>query len=208
MIYDLSPVISPRLKVWPGDSPPSREILLDQANGETITLSTLRATVHLGSHVDGPNHYGLGQPGVDSWPLDRFVGPCRVVRVSLPPGDLIRPEHLEGTPIDHPRVLLATGSNPDPESWREDFNALSPEVVDWLGDRGVQLVGLDTPSVDPFPSKRLPAHHRFLARGMTILEGLVLANVPEGAYELIALPLRLEGFDGSPVRAILRELPA
>jgi len=88
----------------------------------------------------------------------------------------------------------------------EDFAALAPELVTWLHERGVCLVGIDTPSVDPFSSKELPAHKTFLKHDMAILEGLMLKDVPEGHYELIALPLRLAGFDASPVRAVLRTL--
>ena len=205
MIHDLSPPISPRLKVWPGDTPPSREVLLDLARGDNLTLSTLHATVHLGTHVDGPNHYGLDALGVEGWPLDLFVGPCQVVRVPVEEGRLVGPADMKAE-IRSPRVLIATGTYPDPEDFHEDFAALDPSLIDLLHARGVRLVGIDTPSVDPFCSKDMPAHRRFLANGMAILEGLALADVPEGAYELIALPLRLVGFDASPVRAILRPL--
>lgn len=85
-----------------------------------------------------------------------------------------------------------------------DFAALSPELIDWLHQRGVITVGIDTPSVDLFDSKDLPTHKAILRHDMAILEGLVLADVPEGTYELIALPLKLAGFDASPVRAVLR----
>jgi arylformamidase len=105
-----------------------------------------------------------------------------------------------------PRLLLATGTASDPETFREDFAALSPGLIDYLHGAGVKLVGTDAPSVDPFASKDLPAHRRFLANDMAILEGLALERVPEGTYELIALPLRLVGFDASPVRAVLRSL--
>jgi arylformamidase len=104
------------------------------------------------------------------------------------------------------RVLIATGTYPDPESFNEDFAALDPATVDLLHERGARLVGIDTPSVDLFAARELAAHHRFLAHDMAILEGLVLAHVPEGTYELIALPLKLTGFDASPVRAVLRTL--
>jgi arylformamidase len=103
-------------------------------------------------------------------------------------------------------VLLVTGTFPDPRHWNEDFAALEPDLVDALHALGVRLVGIDTPSVDLFSSKDLPAHKRFLAHDMAILEGLVLKDVPQGLYELIALPLKLEGFDASPVRAVLRTL--
>jgi arylformamidase len=114
-----------------------------------------------------------------------------------------------GVPGEHtihlqPRVLFATGTFPDPENWNRDFAALSVELVDFLHDRGVITVGIDTPSVDLFESKDLPAHKAILRCDMSILEGFVLKDVPEGIYELIALPLRLVGFDASPVRAILR----
>jgi arylformamidase len=106
--------------------------------------------------------------------------------------------------LEAPRVLFATGTFPDPERFHEGFAALSVELVEVLAARGVGLVGLDTPSVDLFASKELPVHARCLDLDLAILEGLVLDGVPEGLYELIALPLKLEGFDASPVRAVLR----
>ena len=118
---------------------------------------------------------------------------------------LIRPVDLPG-PIRTERVLLATGTYPDPTRFSSDFAALEPALIEHLWARGVRLVGVDTPSVDPFDSKDLPAHHAILQHDMAILEGLALAGVPEGLYELIALPLRLVGFDASPVRAVLRTL--
>jgi arylformamidase len=109
-------------------------------------------------------------------------------------------------PVQAPRLLLATKTYPDPESFNTDFAALSVDLVDFLHSAGVRLVGIDTPSVDLFESKDLQAHQAFFRHDMAILEGLVLAHVPSGLYELISLPLRLEGFDASPVRAVLRPL--
>ncbi len=117
------------------------------------------------------------------------------------------PPHAVPQPPAAPRVLLKTGTFPDPDRFNEDFAALSVELVDRLHDEGVVLIGIDGPSVDLFDSKDLPAHQAFLRNDMAILEGLVLKDVPAGVYELIALPLKLEGFDASPVRAVLRELP-
>jgi arylformamidase len=171
--------------------------------GDNLTLSSLRATVHLGAHADGPNHYGADAPAIDAQGLDYYLGPCQVVRVAVPRGACIVRAMLH-PPISQPRVLLATGTYPDPEDFNEDFAALGPDLVDQLHGEGVKLIGIDTPSVDPFSSKELPAHKMFLKHDMAILEGLVLSEVPEGVYELIALPLRLVGFDASPVRAVLR----
>ena len=204
-VFDISPPITMSLAVWPGDTPPSREVLLDMKRGDNLTLSTLRATVHLGAHADGPNHYGQDAPGIDERSLEYYLGPCQVIRVRVENGTRITSDML-GQSIEQPRVLLATGTFPDPTEFNEDFAALTPDLIDSLHERGVQLIGIDTPSVDLFDSKDLPAHGRFLANDMAILEGLVLSDVPEGVYELIALPLKLVGFDASPVRAILRTL--
>ena len=203
MIYDISPPISAQLKVWPGDTPPAREVLCDQKRGDDITLSTLRATVHLGAHADAPSHYGADAPAMHERPLDLYLGPCEVVRVPAECGTRITPDQLP-RPIRAERVLIATETFPDPETFNEDFAALAPDLVEYLHRMGVKLVGIDTPSVDLFASKDLPSHQYFLRHDMAILEGLVLKEVPEGKYELIALPLRLVGFDASPVRAILR----
>ncbi len=204
-IIDISPPISEALAVWPGDTPLRREVLLDMNRGDSITLSTLHATAHLGAHADGPNHYGKNARGIDTRPLDDFLGPCQVICVAASPRSRIGLADLRAA-ISDERVLLNTGTYPDPNSFREDFAALDPHLVDQLHDLGVRLIGVDTPSVDLFDSKDLPAHRRFLAHDMAVLEGLVLAGVPPGRYELIALPLRLVNCDASPVRAILRTL--
>jgi arylformamidase len=127
------------------------------------------------------------------------VDAARATRVSL---DML--DAAADGPVRAQRVLIATGTYPDPRRLNNDFAALAPELVDGLHARGVRLIGVDVPSVDLFDSKDLPAHKRFLANDMAILEGLALRDVPAGEYELIALPLRLVGFDGSPVRAVLR----
>lgn len=205
MVYDISPPITADTKVWPGDTPPTREVLADIENGDEVTLSTLHATVHLGAHVDAPSHYGSGARSIDRQALDIYLGPCQVVRIEVPRATRILPRDVTAT-IQAPRVLLATGTYPDPVVFNEDFTALSPELVEMLAGNGVTLIGIDTPSVDLFDSKNMPAHQACLAHDVAILEGLVLDGVPEGGYELIALPLKLVGFDASPVRAVLRTL--
>lgn len=208
MLYDITPHITEKLAVWPGDTAPSREVLMDMARGDNLTLSTLRATVHLGAHADGPNHYGKDAPAIDQRSLDYYLGPCQVIRVDVPRKTRITVRGalapLKSEVEFPPRVLFATGSYPDPQNWNSDFAALSVELIDFLHERGVITVGIDTPSVDLFESKDLPAHKAILRHDMSILEGLILKDVPEGMYELIALPLPLVGFDASPVRAILR----
>ncbi|MBI3550487.1 MAG: cyclase family protein [Elusimicrobia bacterium] len=203
-MHDITPPVSSRIKVWPGDTPFSRKILADMRKGASYTLSTLKSTVHLGAHADAPSHYSPKGQTIDKRPLDFYVGPCQVVRVKVGRRGVVMPEHIAGF-IKAERVLFHTGTFPDPQTFNRDFAALSPQLIDWLKVRKVKLVGIDTPSVDPFSSKDLPAHNRLLRHDMANLEGLVLDAVPEGVYELIALPLKLEGFDASPVRAILRD---
>ena len=205
VIYDISPPISDHLCVWPGDTPVRREVLCSLDRGDNITLSTLHATVHLGAHADAPSHYGRGAPAINERRLDLYLGPCQVLRVSVQRNGLVTPGMI-APPFRAERLLLATGTFPDSHVFNEDFAALTPDLVALLARHGVRLIGVDTPSVDPFTSKDLPTHHAALEHDLAILEGLVLAEVPEGVYELIALPLKLVGFDASPVRAILRTL--
>jgi len=203
MLYDITPPITPSLAVWTGDTPLTRELLCDMRRNDNLTLSTLRATVHLGAHADGPSHYGKDAPAIHERALDYYLGPCQVIRVKVARAIRIVPAALPGD-VSGSRILFATGTYPNPERWNSDFAALSVELIDFLHDRGVITVGIDTPSVDLFDSKDLPAHKAMLRHDMAILEGLVLKDVPEGTYELIALPLPLVGFDASPVRAVLR----
>ncbi|MCE9619991.1 MAG: cyclase family protein [Planctomycetes bacterium] len=211
-IIDISPRISSRLAVFPGDVPMAREVLFDMKRGDGITLSAIRSTVHLGAHADAPSHYGRDGRTMEQQPLDLYWGECEVVKGK--PGarsaaNRIGRSHLavnEAWVPKLPRLLIATGSYPDGDKWTADFCGLEPDLVDWLADHGVKLVGVDTPSVDCADSKDLPAHKRFYARDVAIIEGLVLRDVPPGRYELCAMPLALEGFDGSPVRAALKKL--
>lgn len=204
-IYDITPAIDAHLQVWPGDTPLGREVLLDMQRGDSINLSTFHGTVHLGAHADAPSHYGRSAPSIEARSLDFYLGPCQVIRLRVPRRGLVRATDLPGA-TQAERILLATGTYPDPSHFNEDFAALDPALVDHLAARGVRLIGVDTPSVDLFESKDLPAHRRFLEHDIAILEGLVLSQVPDGLYELIALPLPLCGFDASPVRAVLRSL--
>ena len=205
MLYDISPTVRPETPVWPGDTPFSARPAASLAAGDPASVATVTTTLHLGAHVDAPCHVAAGGTAIDALPLEPFLGACRVVKVPAPP--LVEPRHLAGIDLAAPgRLLLRTESVRDRRVFPERFTALSPELAALLAERGVLLVGLDTPSVDPFGSTELPAHHALVRGGVAILEGLVLDGVPEGVYELIALPLKLAGMDASPVRAVLRSL--
>jgi arylformamidase len=205
-LIDISPVIDATIAVWPGDTPFARNVSLDIAGGAHLTLSDVRMTLHVGAHADAPSHYVGSGDDIASRRLELYIGQCVVVHVNVNRGDRIRPMHIAGKAITAPRVLFRTGTFADPRNWNDDFASLSPELIDALHEHGVVLVGIDTPSVDPFESKELEAHHALAEYDMANLEGLVLDGVAEGAYELIAAPLRIRGGDASPVRAVLRTI--
>ncbi|MBX3022269.1 MAG: cyclase family protein [Bdellovibrionales bacterium] len=201
--FDITPKISPRLAVFPGDQPFERKIALSFAQGHHLELSAMLATLHLGAHADAPSHYGARGVSIDKRSPGLYMGRAQVVRVSgLAPKARVMPRDFD-TPVQAPRVLLDTGSFVDPDHWNPHFNSYSPELLSWLADQGVKLVGIDTPSVDPEDSKALESHQILRQRDLAVLEGLLLKNVPEGIYTLIALPLAIEGGDASPVRAVL-----
>ena len=206
MLIDISPIIDASINVWPGDTPFVQTVNANINAGGNLMLSDIRTSVHVGAHADAPSHYSSSGADIAARRLDFYLGLCVVVHVTVTRGRHITSEHLAGKVISAPRVLFRTGTFPDHRNWNNDFASLAPSLVDDLYQHGVKLIGIDTPSVDPFESKELEAHQAFLRNDMAILEGLVLKDVPEGVYELIALPLRLVGFDASPVRAVLRVL--
>jgi arylformamidase len=208
-VLDISPVLSERIAVWPGDTAFRRTPVSEPGSaagsgpGWELLVSSIHTTLHVGAHADAPNHFEPGQIGIDRVALDAYRGPCEVVVVDVPRGGVIGPEHLGRAPRA-PRLLFRTGSFPNPDRFDADFVAFAPGLIEWLLTAGVILIGIDTPSVDPFSSKTLPSHHATRrGPGMAILEGLDLSGVSAGVYELVALPLRLEGADASPVRAAL-----
>ncbi len=206
-IWDISPTISPALPVWPGDTPFSASPTWEIANGCPVHVSRMTMTTHLGAHADAPSHYDPQGVAIDRVGLAPYIGPCRVIHcMDLA---LVEADHLAGS-LDGvpPRVLLRTCKRAPQDRWDPDFTAISPCAIALLASHGVVLVGTDTASLDAQDSKTLDAHHAVRAHGMAILEGVVLDEVPEGDYELVALPLKLAGMDASPVRAILRALPA
>jgi len=189
--HDLEAMLAAQDHVYGETRRPVRDIVFHEA----LFLTDPHEPVDLCTRVR-PRPDGTAEVEIASrlGPVERR----HVTAVIGAPGE--RTIHLQ------PRVLFATGTFPDPENWNRDFAALSAELIDFLHDRGVITVGIDTPSIDLPDSKDLPAHKAVLRHDMAILEGLVLKDVPEGTYELIALPLPLVGFDASPVRAVLRTI--
>jgi arylformamidase len=206
-LWDISPPVSASAPVFPGDTPYAQAWSARIAPGCPVNVSAITLSPHVGAHADAPLHYADGAAGIGQVALEPYLGRCRVIH-AIGRGPLVEVEHLaHAADALPPRVLVRTCERA-PTGWVDDFAAFAPRTLDWLAGRGVLLVGIDTASVDPAASKTLDAHQRLRAHDLRVLENLVLDAVPEGDYELIALPLRLVEADASPVRAILRELPA
>jgi len=201
--FDISPLVSESIGVFPGDVTYSRQESLSFQSGDNLELSAIKSTLHLGAHADAPSHYHREGVGIDQRPLQYYYGDCQVIHVRKPRGSRIYPEDIAHSEVRAPRILLATMSFPNPNNWNSDFNALSAALVEDLAGKGVITLGIDTPSIDPESDKVLESHKTIFKHNMAILEGLVLVDVPEGVYQLVALPLKLQHADASPVRAIL-----
>ena len=204
-LWDISPPISDRTPAFPGDTVYQQRWTAEIGPGCPVNVSAITMSPHLGSHADAPLHYGRAAAAIGQVDLDPFLGPCRVIH-AMGKGALITPQHLEGRAANLPARVLVRTCNKAPSSWVSDFSAFAPQSIAWLAGLGVRLVGIDTASVDPADSKTLDAHQQLLAHDMRVLENLVLDDVPEGDYELIALPLKLTHACASPVRAVLRSL--
>lgn len=208
-VWDISPAVSPATPVYPGDAPYSLRWTARLGDGGApANVSAITLSPHVGAHADAPLHYDAAGAAVGALDLAPFLGRCRVVHaVGCAP--LVGVAHLRTAMADGrcpPRVLVRTARRAA-TTWHDDFAAFDPDAIDWLAARGVRLVGIDTPSVDPASSATLDGHRRLARHGLRVLENLVLDDVPAGDYELIALPLKLADAEASPVRAVLRELP-
>lgn len=204
-LWDISPALDPTTPPFPGDQPYAQRWTARIGPGCPVNLSALTLSPHLGAHADGPLHYADDAPAIGAVPLEPYLGRCRVIH-AIGVGPLVRPEHLARAERDLPPRVLVRTCERAPTAWSEDFAAYAPEAIAWLAARGVKLVGIDSQSVDPATSKTLDSHQLLLKHDLRVLENLVLDDVPEGDYELIALPLKLTQACASPVRAVLREL--
>ena len=205
-IWDISPPILPGAPVFPGDTPYAQEWAASIGPGCPVNVSTITLSPHVGAHADAPLHYDPQGQSIGALDLTPYLGPCRVIH-AIGCGPLVCWEHLAHAVQDLPaRVLVRTYTRAPVDRWDPELAAYAPETIERLAALGVRLVGIDTASIDPAESKTLDSHQVIRRLGLRVLENLVLDDVPEGDYELIALPLKLMTADASPVRAILRSL--
>ncbi len=205
-LWDISPPVDARAPVFPGDTPYTQRWVATLGPGSPVNVSAVTLSPHVGAHADAPLHYDAAGAAIGGVALEPYLGVCRVIH-AIACGPLVEWRHvahaLHQLP---PRVLLRTYEHTPQDRFDDALCALAPETIERLADLGVQLIGIDTASIDPAASKTLPSHQAVRRRGLRVLENLVLDDVPEGDYELIALPLKWVTADASPVRAVLREL--
>lgn len=205
-LWDISPPVHAGSPVFPGDTAYQQQWSATLGPGCPVNVSALTLSPHVGAHADAPLHYDPAGAAIGEVPLAPFLGRCRVIH-AIAKGPLVRWEHLAHALDDlPPRVLVRTYARMPVDRWDAELAAYAPETVERLAALGVQLIGIDTASIDPADSKTLDSHQVIRKHGLRVLENLVLDEVPEGDYELIALPLKLTTADASPVRAVLRAL--
>jgi arylformamidase len=205
-LWDISPPVHAGSPVFPGDTAYSQQWVASIGPGCPVNVSAITLSPHVGAHADAPLHYDPTGAAIGDVDLHTFIGPCRVIH-AMGCGPLVLPEHIAHAMQQlPPRVLVRMYERMPQDAFDDALPAFAPETIELLADHGVRLVGTDSASVDPASSKTLDAHQVLRQRGLRVLENLLLDDVPEGDYELIALPLKLTTADASPVRAVLREL--
>ena len=207
-LWDISPPVDATSPAFPGDSPYQQRWTATLTGQCPVNLSQISMSPHIGAHADAPLHYDPQGAAIGQVDLAPYLGPCRVVHcIGVAP--LVQWEHIAHAvaraPLP-PRVLVRTYARMPADRWDPALPAMAPDAIRRLADLGVLLIGIDSASIDPADSKTLDSHQVIRRRGLRVLENLVLDEVPEGDYELIALPLKLMQADASPVRAILRAL--
>ncbi len=201
-LIDISRTLSETTAVWPGDQSVEWEWTSKRENGASVNLGALHLSTHAGTHADAPLHVLKEGDPTDGFDLSAFVGPAAVIDVRG--ACTIHPRHVSS--VEAPRVLFKTSASVlGDDEWPESLTPLHPDAVEALAQKETVLVGTDAPSVDPLDSSELQAHRALIEFGIVNIESLRLAGVEPGMYTLLALPLKIQGADAAPVRAVLAD---
>jgi arylformamidase len=202
---DISQVLNDKIPVWPGDTPFQYKISWGMEESGSVNVGQVTMSTHTGTHIDAPYHFDNDGKKVIELDFNLYIGPALIVHLQQPTSIGLR--ELQDVPLQGvKRLLIKSGAWQDKTVFPKSIPHIEPELAAYLAEQGVQLLGLDLPSVDSLDSKELSAHHELNRHGIHILEGLVLDKIEPGEYELAALPLPLEQADGSPVRAVIRKI--
>ncbi len=208
-LRDISVSLNPGTPEWPGDTAFTCGWASSMSAGASVNVSSFTSSPHVGTHADAPLHVRDGWPGSHELSLDSYFGPAIVVDVGTLSNEIEIEdlEKIQSLPFVE-RLLLKTGKTIATGAFPEDWPTLSESCVRTLLGRGLRLLGVDAPSVDPRDSKNLPVHHMLFAGNGAILENLDLRRITPSMYELMAFPLKLMALDAAPVRAVLRQIVA
>ncbi|QUJ68967.1 arylformamidase [Photobacterium sp. GJ3] len=205
-IWDISQTLRQGLPVWPGDTAFQSHFHWEMSDACPVNVGQFTLSCHAGTHADAPVHYDAQGKAMAAVSLSYYIGPCVLIDATHAIGWVKPQDIIDQLPDQAERVIFRTYQRFPHDQWVSDFTAVAAETIDLLAERGVCLIGIDSPSLDPQTSKTMQAHQAIKRHGMAILEGLVLDDVPVGHYELIAPPLKLDALDASPVRALLRSV--
>ncbi|MGI8313482.1 arylformamidase [Halobacillus mangrovi] len=203
-LIDISMNLNNKTPEWPGDEPFYYKLTMSMDETGSVNIGQFTASNHTGTHIDAPFHYDNKGLKVADLSPERFIGEALVINMENK--KVIRKKDLQSFQFNGvTKVLFRTMSWEDRKQFPPSYTVIGEDVAEFLYDKGIDLIGVDTPSVDPETSKDLPAHHSLYKNDLLILEGLQLDHVAPGSYELMAFPLKMDEADGSPVRAILKQ---
>ena len=200
---DISQPLTNEMEVWPGDTPFQYKLTYDKESTGSVNIGQLTSSVHTGTHADAPFHFDEHGKTIDEIDVNTFIGKAKVIDLSN--FSVIGKKELEQFDLTHvTRLLLKTTTSQNPLEFPEKYTLLTEDIGPFLKEKGINLLGVDMPSVDALDSKQMLTHHSLNNNGILIIENLQLATVAQGYYDFIALPLHIKGSDGSPVRAVIR----
>jgi arylformamidase len=210
-IWDISRTLSNEFAEWPGDEPFRYRLTGEIAKGGSVNLGAITMSVHNGTHADARFHFDTNGASIEKAPLDIYLGRATVVDLAQTFSQS-RDKHLITLEDVKPhaediaatsRLLVKTGRWADSTTFPNRIPVIAADVPAWLQKNGVELLGLDLPSMDEIDSKSLQNHHALARAGIAIVESLDLSDVASGVYNFAALPLKIAGADGAPIRAVL-----
>ncbi len=202
MWIDITQTLEPSIAHWPEDTPFSYEIPVTKAESGSVNIGKIETSTHIGTHIDAPFHFDDAGVKVDELDINRYIGDATVIEVM--DEALITEEVLKNFNIKGTILLIKTKECADQDIFPETIPVLSEKAVEHIAKIGIRLFGIDVTSVDPVDSKTLDIHHKLNRNDIMIIENTVLEDVKPGYYDFIALPLKIKGADGSPVRAAIK----
>lgn len=203
MWIDITQTMTNGMPTWPGDTPFTFELAYTKQQTGSVNIGKIETSLHTGTHADAPFHFDANAPSIEALDVNVFIGDCLVI--DCRPQQMITASFLRAVDFQGVQRILLKTVDGISSSFPQQIPVIAADVAPLLKERGVFLLGVDNPSVDPLTSKEVSAHHALYAHQVHIVEGLDLSQIEPGLYDFIALPLKIAGADGAPVRAVIRK---